>query len=571
MDVQRIAILFGLGITAWLLLQAWNEDYGASGSGPIVETASATGIEGPENLAGAGDAIPELGTPAPRTTPDPAIPSLADTESGSGNAAVTPEAPSARVITVRTDVHTAQIDLRGGDLVSVSLPKYFISLENTGAFALVDPRNHFVAQSGLIGPDGTDGRTRPLFTTASEVYEMADAEQLQVDLVFQQSADVRLTKRYTFYRGNYLIDIDYIVQNNSRSPWSAAMFAQVKRDGQSPAESDSAGLGMQPYVGGAVYRDSEPYTKIEFDDLEDQPFKEKVIGGYAAMVQHYFVTAFVPVGEGENTYQAKKLAGQDRYTLGFTRPLESVAAGQTSHIGVQFYVGPKDQERLGEITKGLDLTVDYGFLWWLAQPLYYLLKTFHGFVGNWGFAIVLLTCTVKLLLYPLSAAGYRSMAKTRKLQPEMAKLKERFGDDKQGFSQAMMELYRKEKANPVGGCLPLMLQMPVFLALYWALMESVELRHAPFILWIHDLSAMDQYFVLPILFGVSMYLTTMMQPEPPDPMQAKVMKMMPVMFSFFFLWFPAGLVLYWLVNNLISILQQYYITRQLDKADPKAT
>jgi YidC/Oxa1 family membrane protein insertase len=243
-----------------------------------------------------------------------------------------------------------------------------------------------------------------------------------------------------------------------------------------------------------------------------------------------------------------------------------IAPGETKSIGASFYAGPKDQYRLEEIAAGLELTVDYGFLWWLAQPLFFMLTGIHSFVGNWGLAIIGLTIIVKTLLYPLSAASFRSMAKMRKLQPEMVRLKERFGDDRQQFSQAMMELYKKEGANPLGGCLPILLQMPVFLALYWTLMESVELRQAPFFFWIYDLSAMDPYFILPILMGISMFLTQRMQPEPPDPIQAKVFKFMPIMFTFFFLWFPSGLVLYWLVNNILSILQQVYVTRQLEKA-----
>jgi len=283
------------------------------------------------------------------------------------------------------------------------------------------------------------------------------------------------------------------------------------------------------------------------------------------MVQHYFISAWVPQGEKEHTFQARKLKDKDVYLFGFTSSAIAIPSGGEATLGASYYAGPKDQYRLKEIAEGLDLTVDYGFLWWLAQPLFYLLTVIHGVAGNWGLAIIGLTIIVKSLLYPLSATSFRSMAKMRKLQPEMARLKERFGDDRQQFSQAMMELYKKEGANPLGGCLPILLQMPVFLALYWALMESVELRQAPFFLWIEDLSAMDPYFILPILMGISMFLTQKLQPEPPDPIQARVFKLMPIMFTFFFLWFPSGLVLYWLMNNILSILQQTYVTRQIDK------
>ena len=283
------------------------------------------------------------------------------------------------------------------------------------------------------------------------------------------------------------------------------------------------------------------------------------------MVQHYFVSAWIlPDGQG-NTYQARKVGGRDLFLFSVTTPLISVAPGSRGHLAARFYAGPKDQYRLRDIAQGLDLTIDYGFLWWLAQPLFYLLTMLQGFVVNWGLAIICLTIIVKMVLYPLSAASFRSVAKMRKLQPEMVRLKERHGDDRQKMSQSMMELYKREGANPLGGCVPLLLQMPVFLALYWALMESVELRQAPFIFWIRDLSAMDPYFILPILMGISMYCTQLMNPEPPDPVQAKVFKFMPVIFTFFFLWFPSGLVLYWLVNNILTVMQQYYVTRKVEK------
>ena len=278
------------------------------------------------------------------------------------------------------------------------------------------------------------------------------------------------------------------------------------------------------------------------------------------------MSAWVPAADETHTFTARKLSGSNIYLFGFTTPNWTVAPGSSYTEKASFYAGPKDQYKLREISPGLNLTVDYGFLWWLAEPLFALLTFIHGVVSNWGISIILLTMIVKALLYPLSATSLRSMAKMRRLQPEMARLKERYGDDRQQFSQAMMELYKKEGTNPLGGCLPMLLQMPVFLALYWTLMESVELRHSPFFLWIRDLSDMDPYFILPILMGGSMFLNQMMQPEPPDPVQAKVFKFMPIMFTFFFLWFPSGLVLYWLVNNLLSVLQQWYVTRQLEKS-----
>jgi YidC/Oxa1 family membrane protein insertase len=467
---------------------------------------------------------------------------------------------------VKSDLLHLTIDTLGGDIVKASLAAFPTTIDTPDSpFTLIDPGNSYAAQSGLIGKNGTDTSAgRPQFKVSSYNYSLREGEsELQVDFTLEQ-AEATIIKRFTLRRSDYLIDVDYIVDNKSNEAWQGALFAQIKRDRKAPIVSDENAMGLQPYTGGATFVSGTPYNKLEFDDIEEESYKEKVDGGYIAMVQHYFVSAWVPKGDELNTYQARYLRQQDVFLFGFTSPIWRVESGQQSSKGAQFYVGPKDQYRLEEISPGLDLTVDYGFLWWLAQPLFFLLDTIHGMVGNWGIAIIGLTILVKTALFPLSAAGFKSMAKMRKLQPEMARLKERFGDDKQKFSQAMMELYKKEGANPLGGCFPILLQMPVFLALYWALMESVELRQAPFILWIDDLSVMDPYFVLPILMGGSMFLTQLMQPEPPDPMQAKVMKLMPIMFTFFFLWFPSGLVLYWLVNNILSAAQQFYVNKKVE-------
>ncbi|MEX0942887.1 MAG: membrane protein insertase YidC [Pseudomonadales bacterium] len=561
MDFQRIFILLGLAVTSYMLVLAWNEDYGqkpvpdepveqvSSQETPAVPTA-------PVELTA--DEIPDasdLELQRPTPTASESFPSI------------TPTKDDGRSVSVKTDVLEVTIDRRGGDIKRVNLPAYPERINTPDVpFPLIDSRNNYAAQSGLIGTDGTDTSAgRPLFETMQSSYELT-GESLSVDLRFVSEDGVVITKRFTFKRGDYLIDVEYIIDNPRDTPWSAAMFGQIKRDSQKPAFSDENSMGLAPYVGGATFVPGSPYTKLTFDDIAEEPYKQAIEGGYVAMVQHYFLSAWVPSVEHTHTYRARKLANQDTYLFEFTTPVMRVPAGETGTIGAAFYAGPKDQYRLKNIAKGLDLTVDYGFLWWLAQPLFDLLFLIHGFVGNWGVAIILLTIIVKTVLYPLSAASFRSMAKMRKLQPEMQRLKERYGDDRQQFSQAMMELYKKEGANPLGGCFPILLQMPVFLALYWTLLESVELRQAPFMLWIHDLSDMDPYFVLPILMGISMYLTQLMQPEPPDPMQAKIFKLMPIMFTFFFLWFPSGLVLYWLVNNILSIMQQYYVKRQIEKA-----
>ncbi|MGB1190276.1 MAG: membrane protein insertase YidC, partial [Pseudomonadales bacterium] len=398
-------------------------------------------------------------------------------------------------------------------------------------------------------------------------------DELKVMLTLEEptQAGLLVQKVMTFKRSDYLVEVDYQLINQSSYSAQVAFFGQIKRDGNTPLFQVDNAMGLQPFLGGATRNEEERYSKIDLSDLEEDPYQQDFVGGYMAFLQHYFLSAWAPPQDESVRYYARQLTkGQSvensTYVLGYTSTLKDIPPGQELTLGGSFYVGPKDQARLAEISDGLDLTVDYGFLWFIAQPLFAALTWIHSKVDNWGIAIILLTIGVKTLLYPLSAASFKSMAKMRKLQPEMARLKERFGEDRQKFSQAMMELYKKEGANPLGGCLPILLQMPVFLALYWTLMESVELRHAPFILWIDDLSVMDPWFVLPILMGISMYLTQMMQPEPPDPIQAKVFKFMPIMFTFLFLWFPSGLVLYWLINNILSVLQQLYVTRQLEKS-----
>jgi len=554
MDYQRIAILLGLAVVSYLLILAWNEDYGQRSS---VETLP-TVVESETQ---------EVATIEEEVTVGDIVPSLEPSSSRNVVADDPKKIATNRLVSVTTDVFQIKIDKKGGDIVSGALPKYPDALDTPDIpFVVLDPRNAYSAQSGLIGKNGTDNSEgRPLFSAASSNYDLGDAKQLSVDLKLEQENGVNITKRFTFTEEDYLIRVEYIVNNQSAEDWQATLFAQIKRDSSDPVSAGS-GVGLQPYTGGATFLPDAPYTKLSFDDVADESYKEKVDGGYMAMVQHYFVSAWVPSDDKSYTYQARKLRDQDIYLFGFTGPGWVVGPGQQDSIAADFYIGPKNQYRLAEIAEGLNLTVDYGFLWWLAQPLFSLLTFIQGYVSNWGLAIIILTIIVKTLLYPLSAASFRSMAKMRKLQPEMARLKDRFGDDKQQFSQAMMDLYKKEGANPLGGCFPMLLQMPVFLALYWSLMESVELRQAPFFLWIHDLSVMDPYFVLPILMGASMFATQLMQPEPPDPVQAKVFKMMPIMFTFFFLWFPSGLVLYWLVNNLLSILQQWYVYRKIENS-----
>ena len=560
MDYQRILIFIGLGITGYLLVFNWQQDYGNESKQPATEFGYEERTDSfdeelnsiPEN----DDQIPELF--AEKRLNNPLI--------QKSNAQAAPQ----NRLKVKTDVLEVSINLHGGDIDQAYLLKYPTQItEPNNPLILLNPKNLYSAQSGLIGPNGTDKTgSRPNYIARFNEYVLDSGEQeLIVPITLENPINgLILVKEFVFRQTDYLVDVRYRLTNIGAMPAKVAFYGQIKRDGQDPVGEDTNSMGMQPFVGVATRTMDDLYQKFTVDDLQEESFQVFLQGGYIAFSQHYFLSAWVPEQDKASNFYARKLNNRDILLLGFTSEELEIAPGQSEILGGSFYMGPKNQKRLDEIAEGLGLTVDYGFLWWLAQPLFSGLTLFHSLVNNWGYAIILLTILVKMLLYPLSAASFRSMAKMRKLQPEMARLKERFGDDKQKFSQAMMEMYKKEGANPLGGCLPILLQMPVFLALYWTLMESVELRQAPFLLWIDDLSVMDPYFVLPILMGISMFLTQMMQPEPPDPIQAKVFKFLPIMMTFFFLWFPAGLVLYWLINNILSVLQQLYVTRSLEKA-----
>lgn len=560
MDYQRILIFIGLGITGYLLVFNWQQDYGNESKQPATdfgyEERTDSFDEELNSVAENDHQIPELF--ADKRLKNPLL-QKSDAQA----------APQNR-IKVKTDVLEVTINLHGGDIEQADLLKYPTQInEPENPLILLNPKNLYSAQSGLIGPDGTDKTgLRPDYTARFNEYVLDSGEQeLIVPITLENPVNgLILVKEFVFRQTDYLVDVRYRLTNIGSVPVKLAFYGQIKRDGQDPVGEDTNSMGMQPFIGVATRTKDDLYQKFTADDLQEESFQVSLQGGYIAFSQHYFLSAWVPEQDKASNFYARKLNNRDILLLGFTSEELEIAPGQSETLGGSFYMGPKNQKRLDEIADGLGLTVDYGFLWWLAQPLFSGLTLFHSLVNNWGYAIILLTILVKMLLYPLSAASFRSMAKMRKLQPEMTKLKERFGDDKQKFSQAMMEMYKKEGANPLGGCLPILLQMPVFLALYWTLMESVELRQAPFLLWIDDLSVMDPYFVLPILMGISMFLTQMMQPEPPDPIQAKVFKFLPIMMTFFFLWFPAGLVLYWLINNILSVLQQLYVTRSLEKA-----
>lgn len=498
------------------------------------------------------------------------IPAAPDTEPGTAAAATPASTAKIRVVTDSLDV---MIDPQGGDIVRVALPRHYAELGKPDVpFVLLnnDELHTYVVQSGLVGTNGTDNaQGRPVFRAEQTEYRLENGQdKLVVDLTYQQE-NVDITKRFIFTRGEYLIGLSYLINNRNDTPWSANLYGQIKRDSQNFHKVSA--LEMNPFLGAAITTPEKNYQKLTFKDLDETAFKTTKQGGWVAMVQHYFISAWIPDPEIQNSYNLRRSGTQDIYLLNFTSPRTEIAANSQGELKASFYAGPKDTKRLEEISPYLDLTVDYGFLWWIAKPLFWLLTQIHNLVGNWGLAIIGLTLVVKAAFFQLSAASYKSMAKMRKLAPKMAELKERCGDDKQKLSQEMMKLYKTEKVNPLGGCLPILVQMPVFLALYWTLMESVELRHAPFFLWIQDLSVKDPLFILPLIMGLTMFIQMRLNPAPPDPMQARIMQLMPIVFTFMFLWFPAGLVLYWVTNNTLGILQQWYITRQIERADTKAS
>jgi YidC/Oxa1 family membrane protein insertase len=556
MDIKRTILIVALAIVAYTMVLKWNQDYGQT----TLPTQNAAANRAPSSelpdVPAAGNAtatadVPNAGTDAA------AAPVTA------------PVAISSNLIRVKTDVLDLAIDPKGGDIVQLTLPKYPRRQDHPEIpFQLFDDGGErtYLAQSGLTGINGPDVRSagRPLYASAQPSYQLADGQnQLVVDLKFSDNG-VNYIKRFTLDRGEYDLKVSYLIDNQSAQPWNGNLFAQLKRD-NSADPSASTATSTATYLGAALWTSSEPYKKVSMKDIDKGNLKETVQGGWVAWLQHYFVTAWIPAKDESNSVTTRK-DSQGNYIVGFTGPTITVAPGAKAETTATLYAGPKTQDRLKELSPGLELTVDYGILWFIAQPIFWLLKHIHAILGNWGFSIICLTILIKLLFFPLSAASYKSMARMRAVAPKLAALKEQHGDDRQKMSQSMMELYKKEKINPLGGCLPIVVQMPVFLSLYWVLLESVEMRQAPWLLWITDLSIKDPFFILPIIMGATMFIQQRLNPTPPDPMQAKVMKLMPIVFTFFFLWFPAGLVMYWVTNNTLSILQQWYITRSIEKA-----
>jgi YidC/Oxa1 family membrane protein insertase len=537
MDTRRLILFFVFSFSVLLLWDAWQKETRPTSSALSASTA---------------------GTPA-------SIPELPSAQAIKPAEAVSPVTKAAEAsrerLRVRTDSVLAEIDTQGGDLVYLELLRHKDTLDRNKNLVLLGPEHRYAAQSGLIGADLPNHRS-PFRASAREFILPDGQEKLEVRLEAEAAGGIKVRKVLTFHRASYRIDVSEEITNGKPEPLVAHAYFQLTRDGKSPPGDPRM---VQTYTGFAVYTDQDKFQKVTFSDVDKSkmPYPKAADNGWVAVVQHYFVAALLPQDKTQREFFTKKLS-EDFYSAGVIVPVGPVPPGATVRVNVPLYAGPQDQDALRAIAPGLQLVVDYGWLTVIAAPLFWVLTLFHGWVGNWGLAIILLTVVIKLIFFPLSAASYRSMAKMKLVTPRLMKLREQFGEDRAKMNQAMMDLYKTEKINPLGGCLPILVQIPVFIALYWVLLESVELRQAPFYLWVTDLSVADPWYVLPTLMMASMIVQTKLNPTPPDPIQARVMMIMPFAFGVMFFFFPAGLVLYWFVNNILSILQQWQITRMIE-------
>lgn len=554
MDNRRLILVMIFSFSLVMLWDAWQQYKQPK---PAPAQAVATTPQPSANLQPGS-------VPVPSTTA--AGDKLAVPAAATGKAATTGE-----TIRITTDLYTADISTQGGDLVRLELNRYTGTADKKQNFVLIDPEHRYAAQSGLIG-EGLPNH-RSTFKAIQGARELGQQDKLQLRLEANGPAGVKVAKIYTFSKGSYAIEVAHEIANGGAQPLNAHAYYQFQRDDKAP-EGESAMVST--FTGPAVFTAEEKYQKLTFDDIikDKAKYAKTADNGWLAMVQHYFVSAWVPQGKDKREFFTRKVdggnAGPAVVAAGLILPVAQVAPGASATQSIILYAGPQEQAVLKRLAEGLDLVVDYGWLTVVAAPIFWVLQWIHALVGNWGWAIILLTIGIKAIFYPLSAASYKSMAKMRTITPRLQQLKERFGDDRARLNQEMMKLYQTEKINPLGGCLPILVQIPVFIALYWVLLGAVEMRDAPWALWITDLSSADPYYVLPVIMVVSMVIQTKLNPTPPDPIQAKVMMMMPFIFGVMFFWFPSGLVLYWVVNNILSIAQQWQITRMIEGGGKKA-
>jgi YidC/Oxa1 family membrane protein insertase len=549
METTRFILILALSLVAMMLWQAWQEDYGV----PVSSSESR-------------DVKQESDKPDIQIEDDEVI-SAQDVVSETPIAVVAqPEKKleATQPLVISTDVFYLEINPRGGGIQKVKLLNYPVQAGHPEEpFELMDssPKLLYITQGGLLSklPAPTH---EDLYSVSSHNHSLeAGKDVLQVPLVWSSKEGVKVTKIFEFTRASYLITIRYVVENDSGTSWQGRSYHQIKRSAPNGGRSL-----IVTYTGAVISSPEERYEKIDFDDMQDQKLERDISNGWAAMLQHYFVSAILPVDKQQaHRFYTKSLANE-RYVIGAITPAQTIEPGNKGQIEEQLYIGPKILKDLEKIAEGLELTVDYGVLWFIAKPLFKVLDKLHDLTNNWGWSIILVTIILKLIFFPLSAAGYKSMANMRRVQPRMLAIKERYKDDKSRLNQAMMQIYKEEKINPLGGCFPILVQIPVFIALYWVLLESVEMRQATFALWLQDLSSPDPFYVLPLLMGATMFIQQKLNPAPMDPVQAKVMSILPIAFTVFFAFFPSGLVLYWVVNNILSIAQQWQITRSLERA-----
>ena len=544
MDIRRVVLYAALGFVVYTLWTNWWIDY------PV-------------------EVLPQQQTSTTSGSDDRLLPTMIEKKPAISVASPSSEVKS-ELVHVKTDVLDLSIDLKHGDIVNAQLLDYpesaseknkpFVLLQNNAGERYVADSSLFVVDEQTVKPVHID------FSSAQKQYQLQPGQQtLMVSLTGKNSDGLSVTKEFSFEKGSYLIAVRYVVENEGTAPWKGYMNTQLLRT--SPKEDKSSMFHVGSYTGASYAKPGQSrYKKVAFTDMSRSNLDLESDGGWIAMQQHYFLTAWVPPADSKNRFYTRAVDGD--YTIGAVSQPLLVAPSEQQRIESRLYLGPEITSTLSAIAPGLDLTVDYGWLWFISAALFSLMKVIYSFVGNWGWSIVLVTVLIKLAFYKLSATSYKSMAGMRKLQPKLLALRERYGDDKAKISQATMEMYRAEKVNPLGGCLPIVVQIPVFIALYWVLLESVELRQAPFMLWIADLASADPYHVLPVIMGATMLIQQRLNPAPPDPMQAKIMMFLPVLFTGLFWNFPAGLVLYWIVNNSLSILQQWYITRKYGEDKP---
>ena len=552
MDTQRLVLFFIFSFSLLLLWDAWEKDHRPK---PVPAPAAKSVPAAPGVPAAPAESKSPAVAPAPSASSVPtAAPSVAQSER----------------IVVRTDLYVAEIDTLGGTLRRLELLKHRDSLDDKKNLVLLGPEHGYEAQSGLAGDLGANHRT--LWQAEAGPRELAQGQAaLQLKLSAQGRDGIAVSKVYTFHRDSYLIDVSFEVRNGSAAPVSPYAYFQLTHGGkpQSAGNSIAQTFGAQSFTGFAEYTSDKKYEKVDFADIDKGKAShvKQSKDGWLAFVQHYFVSAWLPPDNVQRDFSIEKRP-DGGYVARILTPAPAIAPGSSGTVSARLFAGPQEQRRLKEASPGLELVVDYGWLAIIAWPLFWVLEKSFELSGNWGVAIILLTVLIKLAFFPLSAASYKSMAKIKLITPRLTKIREMYANDRMKMNQAMMDLYKTEKINPLGGCFPIVVQIPVFIALYWVLLAAIELRNAPFVLWIKDLSALDPYYVLPILMTVTMVIQTKLNPTPPDPVQAKVMQVMPFVFSIFFFFFPAGLVLYWLVNNILSILQQWQIQRLFDRDKP---